>query len=293
MPSYTLRCATAACLILAANPSISQVSAQSTPARTASAQPAPDTLSYADLADLAIDAPLVAKAQISDVILLPPSQAAGVPAGFRRAYVEARVLNLIRGEGGITPVISYLYDIPVDSYGKLPKLKKRQVLVFARPGTRPGQVQLTARDGQIDWSAPREAGIKAIVSELLANGAPPRITFVGDAFHVAGTIAGEGETQIFLKTNTGEPVSLSVIRRPGQEPQWAVALGEIMDEAAAPPTPDSLLWYQLACALPPALPAHSVRSLSVLDSEAARRDYTLILNALGTCSRGRQGPARR
>ena len=113
---------------------------------------------------------------------------------------------------------------------------------------------------------------------------------LGDAFHVAGTVAGEGETQIFLRTENGDPVSLSVLRRPGQPPRWAVALGEIVDEAARAPVPGTLLWYRLACSLPPVLPARAVRTLAVADAEAARADYRLVIEALGPCGRTRIAP---
>jgi hypothetical protein len=287
MKSATLlRRFAALCLIPAANPWISAVVTVAYAAEAPT--PAPRApLSYADIVDLSDASPLVVVATIRSVIPVPPQQAGDVPAGFRRLYVEAGVTGLIRGDGGISPSITYLYDAPIDSRGKPPKLKKAQVILFARPGIRPGEVQLIARDAQIA-ATPIDIGrVKAVVAGLVANDAPPRITGLGDAFHVAGTVAGEGETQIFLKTQTGDPVSLSIVRRPGEAPRWAVALGEIVDEAARPPEPGSLLWYRLACALPPALPARSVRSLATLDAEAARADYQLVIQALGPCERTR------
>lgn len=196
-------------------------------------------------------------------------------------------MGLIRGEAGIAPLVSWLYDAPVDARGKLPKLKKAQVILFARPGGRPGQIQLVARDAQIPATPAEIERVKTILSALVARDAPPRILGLGDAFHVAGTVAGEGETQIFLRTENGDPVSLSILRRPGEQPRWAVALGEIVDEAAKAPAPGSLLWYRLACTLPPALPARAVRTLSVQDAEAARADYRVVIDALGPCGRTR------
>lgn len=274
------------CLISAAQ---SQISAAQTPVGRVVAQPSERVagLSYADIADLADAAPLVAQARIGNIIKLKPAQAGTVPAGHQRLFVEANVTNLIRGEGGISPTVRYLYDAPLDARGKLPRLKKAQVIIFARAGTRPGEIQLVARDAQIIASPAEIERVKAILSELVANDAPPRIIGLGDAFHVAGTIAGEGETQIFLRTENGDPVSLSVLRRPGQEPRWAVALGEIVDEAARPPARGSLLWYRLACGLPAELPARSVRALSAPDAEAARADYQVVLQALGPCGRTR------
>lgn len=244
-------------------------------------------LSYADVADLADAAPLVAVARIRNIIVLPQSGIQNGPASRKRVYVEADVTSLIRGEGGISPRIRYLYDAPVDARGKLPKLKKAQVVLFASPANRAGEVQLVAGDAQLPATAPVIEQVKGVLSELVAASAPPRIIGPGDAFHVAGTVAGEGETQIFLRTSTGDPVSLSILRRPGQEPKWAVALGEIVDEAARPPAPGSLLWYRLACSLPPALPASSIRALDPTNADAARTDYAFVIQSLGSCGRTR------
>ncbi len=277
----------AGCLIFAATAWIPGALSQTQPppGRVTTTTAAP--LSYADIVDLADAAALVASARITRTMAVPPEQAVGVRPGFKRLYVEAQVTGLIRGEGGISPDVTYLFDAPLDARGRVPKLKKAQVILFARKGARPGEVQLVAPDAQLPSTPALLATVKTVLADLVANGAPPRITGLGDAFHVAGTVAGEGETQIFLRTDTGEPVSLSILRRPGQPPSWAVALGEIVDEAAKAPQPGSLLWYRLACSLPPALPARSVRTLSVPDAEAARADYQVVVQALGPCGRTR------
>lgn len=279
-----------ACLISASNPLIwASPIAQAAPQYSES----PHSMvssgpSYADIADLADEAPIIAHVLIRNSIPLSEKHAGDVPPGYRRLYIEADVMALIRGEGGVSPSVSYLYDAPIDTRGKTAKLKKVQMLLFARQGTRPGDIQLVARDAQIPATSADMEQVKNIVSALVAPDAPPRIIGPGDAFHVSGTIAGEGETQIFLRTENGDPVSLSIIRRPGQEPRWAVALGEIVDEAARPPQPGSLLWYRLACALPPTLPPRSIRALSVPDAEAAQADYRLVMQALDQCDRTRQ-----
>ena len=277
--SMTFKTAVATCLIFAASP---LVSAAQTSDGTKSA-----TLSYADLADLADAAPLVAVARIRSIIALPEEAVQNVPTGQKRVFVEAEVTSLIRGEAGISPRVRYLYDAPLNARGKLPKLKKTQVILFARPGGRPGEIQLVAGDAQVPATTAAIEQVRAILSELVGSSAPPRIIGPGDAFHVAGTVAGEGETQIFLRTATGDPVSLSILRRPGQQPKWAVALGEIVDEAARPPAPGSLLWYRLACSLPPTLPGSSVRALAPVDAEAARIDYAFVIQSLGNCGRTR------
>jgi hypothetical protein len=100
-------------------------------------------------------------------------------------------------------------------------------------------------------------------------------------------LPGEGETQVFLTTANGAPVSLTVLRRPGEQPRWAVALSEIVDEAAAPPARDTLLWYRLACALPADLPEQSIASLAAPDATLAREDYGYVREQLGACRRTR------
>ncbi|KMS56969.1 hypothetical protein [Sphingobium cupriresistens] len=274
------------CLISAASPAVFPAFAQSGKMVTQSPT-ARSGLSYADIVDLADRTPLVANVRIRNIIALKSEQAGSVPAGHKRLYVEADVTGLIRGEAGIAPLVTYLYDAPLDARGKIAKLKKAQVILFARPGGRPGEIQLIAPDAQIPATPAEVDRVKAVLSALVAPHTPPRILGLGDAFHVAGTVAGEGETQIFLRTENGDPVSLSILRRPGQAPHWAVALGEIMDEAARAPEPGTLLWYRLACTLPATLPPRAVRSLSVQDAEAARADYGVVIAALGPCGRTR------
>ena len=98
---------------------------------------------------------------------------------------------------------------------------------------------------------------------------------------------GEGETQIFLNAADGRPLSLSVWRAPGAAPRWAVSVGEIVDQGAEPPAKDTLLWYRLACSLPPRLPAASTESLSEADAAIAAEDYAVVISGLGPCLRTR------
>src|SRR3546814_516754 len=204
-------------------------------------------LRYADLANLSFEHLQLIEAEIKSAIRVKPERAPGLLQVYHRFYVEAQVINLIRGQNGIGRDINYLVDIPLDSRGRTPKLKKQHVLLFARRAwNAPGAIQLVALDAQINWSDQNAAMLRRILTEAVAADPPPRITGIGNAFHVAGSIPGEGETQIFLTTASGQPVSLSVLRRPGPQPRWAVALGEKIGRAHATPQRDSLLWYRLA-----------------------------------------------
>lgn len=249
---------------------------------------APAGPGYADLADLILAAPVIADATIRSTVTLKGADAAGVAPGHTRLYVEADVAALVRGAGGLPPRIGYLLDVAADANGRVPRLKKARVLIFARPvPSTPGQVQLVAPDAQLMWSPDADQRVRRIARELIATDAPPTITGIGNAFHVPGALPGEGETQLFLTTGNGAPVSLSILRRPGEQPRWAVALSEIVDEAAAPPAPDTLLWYRLACSLPAQLPERSTASLSAEDAAVAREDYAFVLASLGPCGRSR------
>ena len=245
------------------------------------AAPAPD---YAATADLVLAAPLVINAVIRSATRIKGAEAAGVAPGTTRFYVEADVRALVRGPAAIPPRIGYLLDVTPDAAGRVPKLKKLRVLLFARPvAGSADQVQLVTPAAQREWSPALDALARRIVGEVVAADAPPVVTGIGNAFYVAGSLPGEGETQIFLTTADSRPVSLSILRRPGEAPRWAVALSEIVDDAAAPPARDTLLWYRLACALPPALPARSTQSMAAADATIAGEDYRFVLDQLGPC----------
>jgi hypothetical protein len=248
----------------------------------ASARPA----SYADLADLAFAGPIAVIVTVNNTVHLKDADAAGVAPGFARFYIEGTVNALVAGRNGLPASVSWIADVPMASANRLPKLKKAKLILLARPVPgKPGMLQLVSQRAQMAWTPETEQRLRAILSEANGPSAAPVVTGVGHAFHVAGSIPGEGETQIFLKTADNRPVSLNIQRHPGEDPRWTVALGEIVDDAAAPPQRDTLLWYRLACALPPALPADAVADQAPDDAQAAQADYKLVLDRLGACDR--------
>ena len=252
--------------------------------------PATPSMSYADLADLALAAPVVAHVRVRDADALSEREAPNVPAGHRRFLVEADVVALIRGEGGLSSRISYLVDLANDARGRPQRIRKRTeyLLLASQPPNRPAELRLVAPDGQLPFSAETAERLRGIVRDSLAAGAPPRITGIGRAFHVPGSLPGESETQIFLQTADNRPISLNVLRRPGERPRWSVALGEMVDDAAAAPARDTLLWYRLACTLPSALPGASLNEATPDEARAIRADYRLVLDGLGGCARTRR-----
>ena len=243
-------------------------------------------LSYADVTDMALAGQLAVQVRIRKAIRISGAQAKTVLAGRKRFLVEADVMTLIRGSGGLTPRITYLIDIAPNAKGKIPKLTDGQALIFATPVVgRPSEVRLVSPDAQIAATPARVAQIRSILSEALAVNAPPVISGIANAFHVAGAIPGEGETQIFLETGQDRPVSISVLRSPDNPTTWSVSLGEIVDQGAGPPQTNTLIWYRLACFLPNALPESVLSELSPNNAQIAAEDYRIVLEGLGGCPR--------
>jgi hypothetical protein len=242
---------------------------------------------YADLVDLALASPVVVRAVVHRQVRLKPEESPGVAPGFVRLYIEADTTALLIGPP-LGESLRFLADVRLDPNGKVPRLNKTQVLLFGNAATgKPGELQLTASDTMFAWSPELDARVRAILTELVGGNAPPRVTGLREALHVPGNLVGEGESQFFLATDSGKPVSISVVRRPGEPPRWGVSFSEIVDQAAQPPRPDTLAWYRLACSMPPAVPERAAISSTGADKRAAAEDYALVLRELGPCRRNR------
>lgn len=253
-----------------------------------SAQTAPASeRTFADLADLTLGSPVVLRATILKADKLNRREAPDVPPGRVRMLIDAQVQGVLTARDAVPARISYLWEGSLDARGKAPKLKGMPVLLFLRrvPG-REGQYQLTSPNSQIPWSARSEQAARQVLTDIRSPELRDlRITGVGNAFHVRGSIPGEAESQIFLNTATGRPVSLVVLARPGQARSYSVALSDIIDDAATSVPRDTLMWYKLACALPRSLPPKSVDKLSEEDRAAVVADYRFVLDSLGPCTR--------
>lgn len=278
--------------VLALQPLALPSAAAQTPAPPQTPSPSQtSTLTYADLADLADNAGIVVRAEVRKATRLKPEQATGVKPGWARFYIEARTQALLLGRGGADGLgesLKYLADVKLSADGKAPKLRKAVVLLFANPvAGRPGELKLVAPDAQVLSDTALEGRVRSLLTELVAPDAAPPIASVREALHVPGNLVGEGETQIFLTTKRGDPVSLTVMSRPAQPPQWGVSLTEIVDQSAIAPARDTLTWYRLACFLPKDLPRETLLSGSAEDRRKANADYRLIIEQLGPCARTR------
>jgi hypothetical protein len=276
-----LRFAPAALALALALPMSAPATAQT------AAPPAAAVESFADIADLTLAAPVVLRATILKAEKLNRKEAPDVAAGRVRMLIDAQVQGVLTARESVPARISYLWEGPLDARGKAPRLKKADVLLFLRrvPG-REGQYQLTSPHGQIAWTPRAEAGIRRVLTDVRSPELRDlRITGIGNAFHVRGSIPGEAESQIFLTTATGRPVSLVVLSRPGQAKSFSVALSDVIDDAAASVPRDTLMWYRLACALPAAIPPSAVDELTEEDRRAVAADYRFVRDSLGACAR--------
>ena len=247
---------------------------------------APAGPSYAALATLADDAPLVVRARVKNQAVVPAERAPGVKPGHVRLYIEAQTTALIAGRTALPASLRYLADVPLDAKGKPPKLKKQEVILFARPvAGRAGELQLTQPNAQLAWTAALEERLRPIVVGFVAPDAPPRVTGVRDVLSSVGNLAGESETQIFLTTVRGEPAALTVVRRPGMAPRWGVSWTELVDQAAQPAQRDTIAWYRLACSLPASLPRGANVASDPADQARAEQDYRYVIEQLGPCNR--------
>lgn len=243
---------------------------------------------YADLVDLADSAPLVVKVTVRSQAQLEPERSRGVRPGWARLYLTGRVEGLLLGKSSVNADQAWLADVPLDARGRPPRLNKASMLLFARPVTgRPGELQLVTPDAQVPWSPEREAQVRGIIAELLHPDAPPAVRGVREAINVAGSLTGEGETQLFLSAENGAPVAVTVTRRSGEPPRWSASFSEVVAVDDRPPAPGSLAWYRLACFLPSALPPGANLSESPAERSQAVVDYSLVMRQLGPCPRNR------
>ncbi len=243
---------------------------------------------YADLADLSDSARIVVRAEVRKIAPVEPGRARGVRPGWARYYIEARTQALIRGDMPLGQSLRYLVDMAPDARGKAPAIKKKAVLLFASNITgAAGDVQLAAPDAQVLWSPGTESQARAILGELVAPGAPGKVTAVREAIHVPGNLAGEGETQFFLTTADQSAASITVQHHPGTPAAWGVSFSEVAAPVGSPPQRDTLAWYRLACFLPNALPSGVNLSDNPGSRAQAESDYRMVLGELGPCPRNR------
>jgi len=287
MPNRTdsLRTLTALALLCLASCTTSGL-AQSrgrAPAPELSAAEAP---TYADLADLALAGRVVAVVEVDDQRTVPPERAPNVAPGKTRQYLATITQRLLAGPSAVGATLTFLADLPLDPDGKPPKVEKRSFIVFGDSvAGRPGELQLVTSKAMLPAGPIIEGRVREVLTQIAARDVLPAITGVRDVISVPGNLTGESETQLFVVTAGGTPVSLSVIRRPQMAPRWGISLGEIVNQDAAPPQPGTIAWYRFACFLPRELPESVFLQNDRESRDRARADYAFVLQELGPCAR--------
>jgi len=241
-------------------------------------------LSWTDLADLALSSPVVLAATVHKADRLGRRDAPDVPAGEVRALVRADLSAALKAPSLLPASAAWLWQGPSDARGRVPFGKAAPVLVFAAPLTGGGdpQVQplrLVSPHGQQPWTPGTEAIVRAILSEAIRPGADGlMVAGVNDGFRTTGDIAGVSESQFFLATEGGRPMTLVVRRAPDASATVLVATDELVDRAA-PVQPFTLVWRGLACGLPVSLP------LRLAENPDLAADYALARESIGPCGR--------
>ena len=268
-------------LLLTATPGAARQDGAPTPGAAAVTFAGPP---YAELVALAEKAELAVIVTITEQAAVKPERAPGLAPGKARLYLEAATETLLAGRGGVGGDLRFLADRALTDQGRTPKLKKQRYLLFARAvPDRPGEIQLIAPDAMLPASPMLVERARTVLRQLAEAPSLPVVTGVREVISVAGNLAGESETQMFLATEQGEPVSLTVLQRPGMAPQWGVSWTDIVDPSARPPAPETLAWYRLACFLPRDLPDEAFLQDEAAARARAREDYAFVLEELGEC----------
>lgn len=247
-------------------------------------------VSWTDLADLVLASPAVLVVEVTDVSRLSSRAAPDVPVGQVRALVEGRLQAALRAPGLLPARAEWLWQGTPDARRRPPFGKTSRQLLFASPvtgGPSPDvqQLRLVSPHGQQPWSIGTEAAVRELLLAARDPAAAMMVTGIADAQHGTGTVAGAGESQFFLTTDSGRPLVLMVARQPGADPRVTVATGELTGGARAV-EPRTLLWRALACGLPESLPGR-------LDAQPAlMADLATARAAIGPCGRTVTPPAR-
>ena len=245
--------------------------------------------SWTDWADLALAAPVVLVGSVGKVDRLSRRDAPDVPPTEVRALVQADLQSVLKAPGAMPQGAAWLWQGAADAKGRAPFAKKDVVFAFARPlsgGARPEvqALQLVSPAGQQPWTAEADATVRAILQAALKPGAAGlMVTGISDGFRSEGDVPGTSESQFFLTTEGGRPVTLVVRHEPGRAAEVLAGAGEMVDRAQ-PIQPETLLWRGLACGLPQQLPP----TLAGRDGLAS--DYRVAMASIGPCGRTLEPP---
>lgn len=250
----------------------------------ASAALSPGAPGWTDWADLALASPIVLVATITHIDRLSARDSPGLRPGEARVLVHARLDHVLKAARIMPAEAAWFWQGRLDANGRIPFARQDRVLVFARPlsgGARPEvqPLQLISANGQQPHDAQAMDWLRAILQEAQrSESVPAMVSGIETAFRTVGDLPGESESQFFLTTRSGRPLTLIIRRRADQPAEVVASAGELLEQAQAV-RPRSLLWRALACGLPAALPEEHA------DQEALVADYQLARERIGSCDR--------
>lgn len=227
------------------------------------------------LADLALASDVILRGTVTRTQRIRGAAAAGVPAGSQLLLVTMQLSDALKTPGLVPARAEWLWQGPRATAAQPPVAKGNDVLVFlsapaAGQQAETAQYRLRAPGGQLAWTAEGDAAVRRILADAAIAGAP-MVNGIGDAFRTDGTVAGQSESQFFLETQQGSPLTLIVTRVPGAPPDVRTASGDLIGASAAPVAPRTLLWRALACGLPETLPPRLAADAGLVADYAAAR----------------------
>lgn len=239
------------------------------------------------LAGLAVNSPVVIEGEVRRVRRIGGRAAADVPAGESRHLVELDLTAALKAPGVLPARAEWLWQGPGRN---APVAKGAQLQVFladprAGPAPEVMQYRLIAPDAMRRRTPADDAALRAILGEARQPGAAGlMVTGVSAGFRTEGTVAGRSESQFFLTTTGGRPLTLTVTRTPDAPPAVSVATGDVIAASAQAIQPRTLVWRALSCGLPAQLP--DTLAESVAADPGLAEDYALARAGLADCSAG-------
>jgi hypothetical protein len=258
-----------AALSLMASPALAQTAARPAPAAAKPAPAPPPLPSVATLSRLIVEAPVIAVVRVRSATR-PPRTDPAPPAGRARVILTADVQKVIAATDPVPARIRYTWEGPADAKGRAPSFNRQVMMVFARPEAAfDGPYALVGATPQLPWSEALEARVR----ELVGQAQRPQVRTLRlrtiraavDAEPDAGFARATG----FVIDQAGaSPVTLLVRDQSATVGDVAISWSDAT-QSVEPVTPNTLLWAQIACALPPRLPPDVVADyVGAQDSDA-------------------------
>lgn len=239
-----------------------------------------DLPSVATLAPLVLGAPVVAVATVRST-RKPGRRDPQPPEGQARLSISADVQRVIQSRDPVPARIQYVWTGPLDPDGKPPGLRKQTVLVFAEPeGAFDGPYRLVGSQPQWLWSQALEDRVRDLVGQAQRPAVRNlRLGTIRAAVDVDADPNFRRTLGFVIDQVQGSPVTLLVRDRSALAGDVAIGWPDA-GQSVEPVVRNTLLWAQLACALPRTLPAEVVADYagSVQDSVTIPADPLPVID---------------